>query len=83
MFAHRGTPRSHAKRSRFTAATAGTALATTGIVAGLTASGATKANAAVNDLFVEHMTPGVYTVTIPDDATDFNLTLAGGNGAPG
>jgi hypothetical protein len=83
MFAHRGTPRRHAKRSRFTAATAATALATTGIIAGLTATGATNANATTNDLFVEHMTPGVYTVTIPDDTTDFTLDLAGGNGAPG
>ena len=81
MFADRGTPHRHAKRSRFTAATVATAMAATGIAAGLTVSGATDAHAST-DLFVEHMTPGVYNITVPDDTTDFTITLAGGNGAP-
>jgi len=63
MFADRGTSHRHAKRSRFTAASAATALAASGIAAGLTVAGAPNAHAST-DLFVEHMTPGTYTVTV-------------------
>jgi hypothetical protein len=83
MFADRGTPRRHAKRSRFTAATVATALATAGIVAGLTASSATNASASETTLVVAKNTPGVYNVTVPDDVTNFKILLAGGNGESG